>query len=282
MNQPPAVIVQPTVGSVFYPSVNFRNAITLMIDSNGSRDLGTLTFECRSSNASSIPYFKLSDGSTKNLFEAGAVDTDTVANDTKRSYLLNINAINIETLRYCCMEGDGSITLPYKMCTPESDKLTKYLVVLAAPSDVEIVNVTFTFNAVPGNIGYAGAVDYRTATYDGSGAFQGTIQNGQIVEFSSLSIFYDIGKNNVTNQRFGLIVTYTAGVYTISVDTANTSLTEDLVINIFKYDNNASTLVFECNGLSTTYYQGTVSITLHPNLSYELTQTAPPPEQNNP
>ncbi len=281
MNQAPGVIVAPTVGSVFYPSVNFKNAITLMIDSNGSRDLGTLIFECRSSNASSIPYFQLSDGSTQNLVEAGAVDTDTVTNDNNRSYLLNINAINIETLRYCCIEGEGSITLPYKVCTPESDKLSKYLVVLAAPSDVEIVNVTFTFNAVPGNIGYAGTVDYRTATYNAVGEYLGTIQNGQMVEFSGLSIFYDIGKNALTGQKFGLIVTYTTGVYTVTVDTDNTVLTEDLIVNIFKYDNNASTLVFECNGLSTTYYQGTISITIHPNLSYEQT-TSTNPDNSNP
>ena len=281
MNSSPSVLVTPTVGQVFYPSVNFKNAITLMIDSNGSRDLGTLIFECRSSNANSIPYFYLSDGTTTNLVEAGAVDTDTVQNDTKRSYLLNINAINIENLRYCCMEGEGSITLPYKVCTPESDKLTKYMVVLAAPSDVEIVNVTFTFNAVPGNIGYAGTVDYRTATYNASGEYQGTVQNGQMVEFSGLSIYYDVGIGGLTGQKFGLMVNYTAGVYTITVDIDHTVLTQDMVVNIFKYDNNASTLVFVCNGLSTTYYTGTISITVHPNLTYEQTTSMTPENNNN-
>ena len=102
-----------------------------------------------------------------------------------------------------------------------------------------------------------------------------------MVEFSGLSIYYDIGMNGLTGQKFGLMVNYTTGVYTVTVDTANTVLTEDLVVNIFKYDNNASTLVFVCNGLSETYYTGTISITIHPNLTFEQT-TSLTPDLNNP
>ena len=102
-----------------------------------------------------------------------------------------------------------------------------------------------------------------------------------MVEFSGLSIYYDIGIGGLTGQKFGLMVNYTAGVYTITVDIDHTVLTQDMVVNIFKYDNNASTLVFVCNGLSTTYYTGTISITVHPNLTYEQTTSMTPENNNN-
>ena len=265
MNQAPSVINTPTVGSRFYPSVQFKNAITLMIDNNGSRDLGTLTFECTST--STIPYFKLADSSTENLVEAGAVDTSP--SNASHSYLLNINAMNISTLAYAYIKGVGDAVEPFEYCTADDPKMTKYLVILGAANDVHITNVTFTFNSVPGNIGYGGKVDYRSATYNAStGAYTGSVAGGNEVDFSALSIYIDVKR---TGQKIDINVTFTPGtngnpgVYTVTIDSTKTLLTEDLEINFFKYDNNLSTLVVVVNGVSTTYYTGTVSVIVPAN-----------------
>ena len=265
MNQAPSIIHAPVVGERFYPSVQFKNAITLMIDNNGSRDLGTLTFECTST--STIPYFKLHDNSTEGLVEAGAVDTSP-SNDA-HSYLLNINAMNIDTLAYAYIKGVGDAVEPYTYCTADDPKMTKYLVILGAASDVHITNVTFTFNSVPGNIGYGGKVDYRSASYNATtGAYNGSVAGGNEVDFSALSIYIDVTN---TGQKINVNVTFTPGtngnpgVYTVTVDSTGTVLTQDLVINFFKYDNNLSELVVVVNNVSTTYYTGTVSVTIPAN-----------------
>ena len=246
----------------YYPSVNFKNAITLLIDNNGSRDLGTLLFRC----SGGIPYFKLPNGNTISLEEAGAVDTSPT-ND-EHLYLLNINAINISTLKYSYIKGVGDAVEPFKFCSSTDEDMTKYLVIMGAASTVNIIDIKFTFNAVPGNIGYSGAVDYRSASYDeNTYEFTGA-STGAVVAQSTLSIYYDVKDQN---QKVGLNVTFAGSTYTVSIITDKTLLTEDLVINFFKYDNNATTLVFVVNGVSTTYYTGTVSVTVHPDLTYELT-----------
>ena len=264
MNGAPTAIVDPTVGQRYYPSVNFKNAITLMIDNNGSRDLGTLTFECTSTSTN--PYFKLPN-ETEDIVAAGAVDTSPT-NDA-HSYLLNINAMNIGSLAYAYIKGVGDAVEPYEFCTADDPKMTKYLVVLGAASDVHITNVTFTFNSVPGNIGYGGRVDYRSATYDSStGAYTGSVAGGNQVEYSALSIYYDI---KLTGQMLDIKVAFTAGtngnpgVYTVTIDTTKALLTADLDVNLFKYDNNLSELVVVVDGVATTYYTGSVTVTIPAN-----------------
>ena len=266
MNQGPSIQGQNnlTVGQSFYPSLAFKNAITLLIDANGSRDLGTLKFECRVTNSSQLPYFYLNNGSQARLDLQGAVDKDPDATDNVRSYLLNINSLNINSLTYHYIKGSGVFGDEYKVCEANDENLSKYLVVLAAPSTVEITNVTFTFNAVPGNISYSGAVDYRSATYDNNGFFTGTIEGGQMVSETVLCIFYDV---TAIGQNLGISVVYNnaSTTYTITIDTSNTVLTEELTISIFKYDNTATTLIVVVDGISTQYDEGAITITLSPN-----------------
>ena len=264
-------------GDYLYPSSHFQNAITLLIDANGSRDLGTLKFEFRSNSASDIPYFMLNDGSHYRLDQASAIDKDTNQNDNVHSYLLNINALNIDLLTYYYIKGEGYYSADYKegsdyygkefkVCASNSEDLTKYLVVFGAPAGCEITNVTFTFNAIPGNVGYPGPVDYRSATYDANGFYTGTVEGGQRVEETALCIYYDILQHN---QQLSIYVQFdhSTSTYIITIDTANCVLTEDLTVNIFKYDNTATSLVVIVNGVSTQYDEGTVSIVVPANSS---------------
>ncbi len=177
--------------------------------------------------------------------------------------------MNIDTLAYAYIKGVGDAVEPFQYCTADDPKMTKYLVILGAANDVHITNVTFTFNSVPGNIGYGGKVDYRSATYNAStGAYTGSVAGGNEVDFSALSIYIDVKR---TGQKIDINVTFTPGtngnpgVYTVTIDSTKTLLTEDLEINFFKYDNNLSTLVVVVNGVSTTYYTGTVSVVVPAN-----------------
>ena len=77
--------------------------------------------------------------------------------------------------------------------------------------------------------------------------------------------------NEINSYGIDINVTFTPGtngnpgVYTVTIDSTKTLLTEDLEINFFKYDNNLSTLVVVVNGVSTTYYTGTVSVVVPAN-----------------
>ena len=267
------------VGSYFYPSVLFKNAITLLIDANGSSDLGTLKFECRYSNSTDMPYFYLPDGSRRTLSQENAVDKDANNSDNVHSFLLNITSRNIAGLTYHYIEGEGFYSPDYKdgqnyfgkefkICESNSENLTKYLVVLAAPSGCEITNITFTFNATPGNIGYPGPVDYRTADYDSNGFFTGTYLGfSSTTEESSIGIYYDmieIGQQLSISVQFD----HSTGTYIISIDTTNSVLTVDLIINVFKYDNNATQLSVLVDGVPVEYDgAGSLSVTIPANAS---------------
>ena len=277
MNQEPSISngLHLNEGDLFYPSSHFKNAITLLIDANGSRDLGTLKFECRFSNSSNMPYFYLYDGSHYRLDTAQAIDKDSNQNDNVHSFLLNINATNIDALTYYHIKGEGYYSADYKpgndnygkefkVCSSEDENLTKYLVVLAAPSGCEITNVTFTFNAVPGNIGYPGPVDYRSATYDANGFFTGTVENGQMVEETALCIYYDV-KELLQQLTINVTFDHSTNTYYVTIDTSNSVLTQDISVNIFKYDNTATNLVVVLDGVSTQYDEGTVSILVPAN-----------------
>ena len=280
MNQAPSLIggTHLNVGDYFYPSTHFKNAITLLIDANGSRDLGTLKFECRTNSNSDMPYFYLNDGTHYRLDTAQAIDKDTNPNDNVHSYLLNINALNISTLTFYHIQGEGFYSSDYKeghdyygkefkVCASDSENLTKYLVVLAAPSGCEITNVTFTFNAIPGNIGYPGPVDYRTATYNASGKFTGTVENGHMVEETALCIYYDIkdlGQQLYIDVQFD----HSTMTYYVTIDTTHSVLTHDLIVNIFKYDNDATELVVLVDGVPVDYDgMGSLSVTVTANAS---------------
>ena len=278
MNEEPSISndLHLNEGDYYYPSNHFKNAITLLIDANGSRDLGTLKFECRS-NSANMPYFYLYDGSHYRLDAAQAIDKDSNPNDNVHSYLLNINATNINDLVYYHIKGEGFYSADYKedhdnygkefkVCASDSEDLTKYLVVLAAPSGCEITNVTFTFNAIPGNVGYPGPVDYRSATYDANGFFTGTIEGGQMVEETALCVYYDI-KDLEQQLYINVQFDHSTMTYYVTIDTTNSVLTKDLAVNIFKYDNTATNLVVIVDGVSTQYDEGTVSIVIPANAS---------------
>ena len=280
MNQEPSIAndTHLSVGDYFYPSNHFKNAITLLIDANGSRDLGTLKFECRSNNTN-MPYFYLYDGTHYRLDEANATDKDTNPNDNVHSYLLNINTSNISTLTYYHIKGEGYYSAEYKegndfygkefkVCASDSEDLTKYLVVLAAPAGCEITNVTFTFNAIPGNIGYPGPVDYRSADYDANGFFTGTyLDIPSTVEETALCIYYDmteIGQSLDISVQFD----HSTGTYIVSIDTTHSVLTVDLMVNIFKYDNDATQLSVLIDGVPVAYDgMGSLSVIIPANAS---------------
>ena len=255
----PRIFSSPEVGDLFYPSTHFNNVITLLIDKNPSSDLGTLTFEYNSTNDQ--PWFITTDNEHPSWYleEAGAVDTSRT--NQVHSYLLNINSQNISSLAYCTIKGEGTNFEPYEVCQNDDTNATKYLVVLAAPTSAHITNVTFTFNAVPGNIACNGKVDYRSASYDANGKFNGTVVGGQQVDYTALCIYYDVTN---TGQQVGVNVTFVNNTYTITVDTTKTHLTQNLVINIFKYDNNLTSLNVVVDGVSTTYNTGTVTILVEP------------------
>ena len=280
MNQEPSIAndTHLNIGDYFYPSIHFKNAITLLIDANGSRDLGTLKFECRSNNTN-MPYFYLYDGTHYRLDEANATDKDANPNDNVHSYLLNINTSNISTLTYYHIKGEGYYSAEYKegndfygkefkVCASDSEDLTKYLVVLAAPSGCEITNVTFTFNAIPGNIGYPGPVDYRSADYDANGFFTGTyLDIPSTVEETALCIYYDMKE---LGQQLDISVQFdhATGTYIVSIDTTNSVLTVDLIVNIFKYDNDATQLSVLVDGVPVEYDgMGSLSVTIPANAS---------------
>lgn len=269
------VITDLTIGATFYPTKYFKNSISILIDNNGSKDLGTLIFEC--SSTSTEPYFMPSSSPYDNLniMEAGAVDTDRNANDNIHKYLININAINIPNLSICCLKGAGTTQSPYIVCTPNDTEMTKYVILIGCASDIHINEVVYTFNAVPGNIGYSGTVDYRTATYDEHNFFTGEDQQ---VTFSAISVYYDVTS---LDQKISVYVTYaydsTLGeyVYTVHIDSSGTQITSNLIINIFKYDNNASALVVVADGglsilvdgeeyTGDPIYNGTTSVTISP------------------
>ena len=280
MNEAPSLLggTHLNEGDYFYPSLHFQNAITLLIDANGSRDLGTLKFECRFTNSTNMPYFYLNDGSHYRLDTAQAVDKDTNSTDNVHTYLLNINSLNISTLTYYHIKGEGFYSSEYKegqdyygkefkVCASDSEDLTKYLVVLAAPSGCEIVNVTFTFNAIPGNIGYPGPVDYRTATYNANGKFTGTVGGGQMVEETALCIYYDL-KDLDQILYIDVQFDHSTNTYYVTIDTVNSVLTHDLIVNIFKYDNDATELVVLVDGVPVEYDgMGSLSVTVTANAS---------------
>ncbi len=263
INNSPTILSTPSIGDTFYPTTYLSNTISLLIDNNGSKDLGTLIFDYASDDGD-MPYFMPSNTS---LIAAGAVDTDTVNNDDNHTYLLNINAINIENLCWIHLKGEGTTQSPFKVCSSTDPEMTKYVVLMGCSSDVEIKDITFTFNAVPGNIGYSGTVDYRSATYDPTtGEFIGSSQQ---VTFSAISIFYDV---TTTGQKISVTVIYEYDstldkyVYKVIIDTSGTVLTQAVSINIFKYDNNASTLIVVVNNEeSDPIYAGTTSVTIPAN-----------------
>ena len=246
-------------GDLYYPSIYFKNAITLLIDNNGSRDLGTLTFECNSSTG--IPYFYLPTGTTTSLVQERAIDKSDDGDNNTHTYVLNINASNIQRFTYAYIKGDGTGAAEYKFCEEDDEDMSEYLIILGAPSGVQITNVTFTFNAVPGNIGYPGAVDYRTASYDANGVFNGSVQGGQMVEETVICIYYDMNK---LNQQMSIRVVFSNNTYYIYIDTTNMTFTQPLTVNIFKYDNDATALIVNVNGIETEYFEGTVSIVVQP------------------
>ena len=263
MTGTPSIIKSPTNTSAFYSTSFVKNAFTLLIDYTGSRDLGTLVYDTTSAS-SSQPYFMKSSGNVS-LGTAGAVD---VGENSAHSYLLNINESNIDNVAFCCLKGDGTEYSPYEICSSDDSNLTKYVIVLGCDTTVQTTNISFTFNNDNGNVGFSGAVDFRTATYDENGVFTGSPAGGQMVAESNLSIFYDVTN---TGQKVSLTVNYEFDanegengeyVYTVTIDSTETVLTKDLVINIYKYDNNASILKVVVNGQSTTYYGGTTSIVL--------------------
>ena len=165
------------------------------------------------------------------------------------------------------MKGEGTNDSPFTVCTSGDPDMSKYVILLGCATDINIKDIMYTFNAVPGNIGYSDTVDYRSATYDyneathtGTGTFTGSVAGGQQVNNSALSIYYDVTH---TGQKVSISVTYSNGTYTVTIDSSGTVLTEDLVINIFKYDNNASTLIVVINDVpSDPIYTGTTSITI--------------------
>lgn len=284
MNEEPSIIGSPLEsGDLFYPSKQFRNAITLLIDANGSRDLGTLKFECRTTSTNDMPYFYLNNGSHYRLDTAQAIDKPPTNNEDPNfhSYLLNINTNNIDTLTYHYIKGEGFYSADYKdeenyqgrefkICekTDEdfNDVLTKYLVVLAAPEGCEIVNVTFTFNAIPGNIGYPGPVDYRTASYDNNNFFVDTYLGvPSRVEETALCIYFDMRE---LGQQLDISVQFdhATATYIISIDTTHSVLTVDLIVNIFKYDNDATQLSVLVDGVPVDYDgMGSLSVTIPAN-----------------
>ena len=266
-NNPTVPASIPPAESKFYPSVLFKNVFCLMIDANSSCDLGNLYITCTNSS-SSLPYFITSDNIISqqeyNIKAFGAIDQ---GNGNSHSYLLNINANNISRIKYCDLEGDGLDSQPYRIWTDASEnEQTKYAILLAFPNDINITSIKFNFNAVPGNIGDAGKVDYRSATYNES---TGEFLDGH-VEYSALSIYYDITE---VSQKLRIDVRYTpengndpAEYYvTISTNSSETYLTEDVDITFFKYDNNQSILKVNIDGVVTTHYAGTLRLTIAAN-----------------
>lgn len=248
----------PTTNSRFYPTSYVKNAYTLLVDYTGSRDLGTLTYDTTSAG-STQPYFMRPSGNTT-LGSAGAVD---VGENSSHSYIINFNESNIDDLAFCCLKGDGTDESPYTICAANDSNITKYVIVLGCDTTIQTTNISFTFNSENGNVGFSGSVDFRTATYDTNGIFTGSIENGVMVAESNLSIFYDVTK---TGQLVSVSVTYEYDaqlegyVYTVTINSSETNLTEDLIISIYKFDNNASTLRVVLNGVTTTYYTGNTTI----------------------
>ena len=253
----------PTTNSRFYSTSYVKNAYTLLVDYTGSRDLGTLTYDTTSAG-STQPYFMRTNGNTT-LSAAGAVD---VGENSTHSYILNFNESNIDDLAFCCLKGDGSTESPYTICAANDSNITKYVIVLGCDTTIQTTNISFTFNSDNGNVGFSGSVDFRTATYDANGNFTGSIENGVMVAESNLSIFYDVTN---TGQQVSVSVTYEYDetlegyVYTVTINSTETVLSEDLIISIYKFDNNASTLRVVLNGVTTTYYTGNTTIVVPAN-----------------
>lgn len=253
----------PTVNSEFYPTSFVKNAFTLLVDYTGSRDLGTLIYDTMSTSGSSQPYFMQRSGSTTTTTTLTAAHAVDVGQNNDHEYILNLNESNILSLAYCCLRGDGTDLDPYEICASNDTNLTKYVIVLGCDTNVQTTNISFTFNNEEGNVGYTGTIDYRSAVYDTNGNFIGTTENGARVNESYLNIFYDVTN---TGQLVSMNVYYNYNngdpIYTITFDSDEIELTEDLVIFIYKYDNNASILNVIVNGVTTTYYSGAIGIVI--------------------
>ena len=256
-------VTNPSSGN-FYMMKYVTNAFVVLVDATGSCDLGTLTYQTTSSG-SDKPYFMVNSETNVDIVTAGAID-DTSGGSHK--YLININTHNISNLALCSLKGEGTDSSPLQVWNSGVDDIsliTKYVLVLGCADTVETTNIAYTFTNEPGNVGVSGKVDYRSATYDNNGAFTGTVQNKAKVDSSNLSIYYDVTN---TGQQVSLTVEYKYNEtdlqyeYIITVNTSETSLTQDLVINIYKYDNSASVLKVTANGETNPYTAGAVTITL--------------------
>ncbi len=211
----------------YYTTSFIKSGISILVDKNGSRDLGHLIVDY---SGSSEPYLFSTSGSSTTLSTAGARDTDGNAGDNVHSYLLNFNNTNILTLAYCGIDSSGNIV------SLNSGSLEKYVLVVGAATSVAFSNVQYNFLKPQGNVGNFGSVDYRTAQYDSNGVITQASLNEQVAN-SNISIFYDITNEN---HVFSMTVLYDSSTQTYNL-TVETNM--DIVITVFLYDNTSKVIV---------------------------------------
>ena len=246
------------IGAKYYTTSYAKNAITILVDVTGSRDLGTL-FYTYNASSTSIPEFATGDANNPiSLSSAGARDVDTNGNDSVHTYLLNLNTSNIARLSFCALDSSGNIcaiysstgTLLYSSEGFTTATIAKYVIEIGnTTGTIQISDVQYTYNNADGNVGNFGSVDYRSASYDTTGNFTGT--SGQISS-SNISIYYTVSNSG---QLVSITVSYDATSHTYTV-TITSSV--NMTVNIFNYDPTVYSLVV--NG--TSYFEGTNIVTV--------------------
>lgn len=222
----------PNGTRVFHPTSEVTSSgIVLVIDKTGSNDLGSLAITY--SHASDKPFFMDKNGNQVSFASAKARDADTNTGDTIHKDIINFSTTNISTLAYCGLNSSTG-----KITSITGGTTDKYVIILGAPSGVQISDIQFTFLSIPGNIGNFTSVDFRSATYT-NGVFSGSQPSSP-----GIAIYYDITDPTLT---IDVRTKYTGSTYTIYV-VANKATT----INVFLYDENATLVVNGVTYLATS------------------------------